>query len=29
VPLLQAMHELNRQVYALADYFDRRSGQQP
>jgi hypothetical protein len=24
VPLLQAMHELNRQVYSLAAYFDRR-----
>jgi hypothetical protein len=23
VPLMQAMHELNRQVYSLADYFDR------
>ena len=29
VPLLQAMHELNRQVYSLADYFDRRAGAQP
>ncbi len=24
-PLLAAMHELNRQVYSLADYFDRRA----
>ncbi len=24
LPLVQAMRELNRQVYALADYFDRR-----
>lgn len=24
VPLMQAMHELNRQVYTLADYFDRK-----
>jgi hypothetical protein len=24
-PLLQAMHELNRQVYALAAFFDRRA----
>ena len=24
VPLVEAMHELNRQVYSLADYFDRQ-----
>ena len=29
VPLMQAMHELNRQVYSLADYFDRRSPSAP
>jgi hypothetical protein len=25
VPLARAMEEINRQVYSLADYFDRRS----